>query len=456
MPLATLLRRAAGLGMVLATMLACALLEPPQVIIPTPIPTAPPLSQTMVSSGEIVTDPVSDVVPNLDPDIETLVNAVSKQQLISYVQTLESFGTRNSFSDTTRPDWGVGAARQWIFDEFTRVGQSSNGRMAVRFDDFPLTIGEFSAPQKNVVATLTGTTNPNDVIVVMAHYDTRPANPLDGVSRAPGANDNAAGVALLIESARLLSARPWNQTIIFVAMAAEEQGTFGAKNFVQNAILSNLNVIAAINYDGVGGNYGIPQTIRLFAPDLLQSSSGELGRYYDYMAGLYLPAFPINVENAMDREERWGDHREFIFAGMPAVRLTQSVEDPIYLNSTLDTWSAIDFDYLVKVVKLNVAVVGNMAGGPPRPQPPLITQMAGTNTYLLTWEVSPLAAGYAISFRPEDSATYPAFRFVSAAEAGNVALTGLDASRRHGVSIAAVSSTGRLGPFSPEVWWGGE
>jgi hypothetical protein len=455
MPLATLLRRAAGLGMVLATMLACALLEPPQVIIPTPIPTAPPLSQTMVSSGEIVTDPVSDVVPNMDPDIETLVNAVSKQQLISYVQTLESFGTRNSFSDAARPDWGVGAARQWIFDEFTRVGQSSNGRMEVRFEDFPLTVGEFSAPQQNVVATLTGTTNPNDVIVLMAHYDTRPANPLDGVSRAPGANDNGAGVALLIESARLLSARPWNQTIIFVAMAAEEQGTFGAKNFVQNAILNNLNVLAAVNYDGVGGNYGIPQTIRLFAPDLLQSPSGELGRYVDFVGGMYVPAFPINVENAMDREERWGDHREFIFAGMPAVRLTQSLEDPVYLNSTLDTWSALDFDYLVQVVKLNVAVAGNMAGGPPRPQAPLITQMAGANTYLLTWEVSPLAAGYAISFRPLDFPSFPAFRFVSAGQAGNVALTGLDASRPHAVSIAGISATGRLGPFSAEVMWGG-
>ena len=452
MPTYSTLRRIFGLGTALFAMLGCALLNPPAVIIPTPIPTAPPLNQALpLGSAEIITDPVSDIVPNIDPDIETLVNAVSRQQLMAYVQTLDSFGTRNSFSDTQRTDWGIGAARLWIYNELVRVGQSSNGRMQVRYEDFPLTVGEFSAPQQNIIATLPGTTTPEDVIVIMAHYDTRPANAADGTSRAPGANDNGSGVALLIETARLLSARPWNQTIIFVALSSEEQGTFGAKNFVQNAILNNVNVIAAINYDTVGGNIGIPQAIRLFAPDLTQSPSGELGRYYDYIGGLYVPAFPVNVENAMDREERWGDHREFIFAGMPAVRLTQSYEDPSYINSTTDRWSEIDYDYLMQVTKVNVAVVANMAGGPPRPQPPLITPMAGTDTLLLTWEVSPIAASYAISFRPLELPIYPTFRFVSASEAGNVALSGIDTSQPYAVSIAAITATGRLGPFSPEI-----
>lgn len=444
-------QRAFFLLVALLGTLGCALINPPSVVIPTPIPTAPPLNQTLSAPAAVVTDPVSNVVPNIDPDIETLVNAVSQQQLMAYVQTLEGFGTRNSFSDTQRDDWGIGAARRWIYNEFVRVGQSSNGRMQVRFEDFPLSINGLTAPQQNIIATLPGTSGSKDVIVVLAHYDTRPPDPNDGASRAPGANDNGSGVALLIETARLLSARQWNQTIIFAAVSSEEQGTYGSKNFVQNAILNNLNVVAAFSYDTVGGNYGIPQTLRLFAPDLFQSPSGEIGRYYDYIGGLYVPTFPVNVENAMDREERWGDHREFIFAGLPAVRLTQSVEDTIYLNSTRDSWAEIDYNYLAQVAKLNVAVVANMAGAPPRPAPPLITPMAGTNAFLLTWEVSPLAAGYAIAFRPLNAAEYPAFRFVSAAEAGNVALTGIDQTTPYAVSLAPLSATGRLGQFSAEV-----
>ncbi|MCA9979974.1 MAG: M20/M25/M40 family metallo-hydrolase [Anaerolineales bacterium] len=429
----------------------CALIDPPSVVIPTPVPTVPSIQQTLISQQDIVTDPVSNVVPDVDPDIEALVNAVSQQQLMGYVQALESFGTRNAFSDPQQEAWGVGAARRWIFNEFGRVGQASNGRLQVRFDDFPLNVNGLTANQQNVVAVLPGTAGTEEVIVIMAHYDTRPPDPLDGVSRAPGANDNASGVALLLETARLLSSRQWNQTIIFVALAAEEQGTFGAKNMVQNLMLNNAQVLAAINYDTVGGNVGIPQHIRLFAPDLTNSSSGQLGRYYDYIAGLYVPTFPIDVINAMDREERWGDHREFIFAGMPAVRLTQSVEDPIYLNSTRDTWSAIDYSYLEQVTKLTVSVVGNMAGAPPRPQPPLIVPMAAPSTFLFTWDVDPQASGYAISLRPLASETYPPFRFVGAAEAGNVALTGIDTSQEYMVSLAPLNANGRLGLFSPEV-----
>lgn len=432
----------------------CTLLDPPSVVIPTPLPTAPSLQQTLtsISQQDIVTDPVGSLVPDIDRDLDTLMNAVSQQQLMAYVQTLEGFGTRNSFSDTQREDWGVGAARRWIYNEFSRLGEASNGRLQVRFDDFPLNVNGLSSNQQNVIAVLPGTAvDSNQVIVIMAHYDTRPPDMFDGVSRAPGANDNAAGVALLIETARLLSSRQWNQTIIFAALAAEEQGTYGAKNLVQTLMLDNIDVIASINYDGVGGNPGIPQTIRLFAPDLEQSNSGQVARYYDYLGRLYMPTFPINLINGMDREERWGDQREFIFAGMPSMRLTQSVEDPTYLNSTRDSWTAIDFNYLDKVTKLTVAVVGNMAGAPPRPEPPLIVPMAAPGTYLFTWELHPQAAGYAISLRPIGQTTYPRFRFVSAADAGNVALTGIDVSQDYMVSFAPIDANGRLGLFSLEV-----
>ncbi len=433
----------------LAGLTGCGLFrEPPQPVIPTPIPTAPPLPGLPGASGEQVTDPVSDIVPGVDPDITGLVNAVSQQQLMAYVQTLEGFGTRNSFSAIDRDNFGIGAARRWIFSEFERVG---NGRMQVEFDDFNLSYNGFTAEQSNVVATLPGSGPGNGVIIVMAHYDTRPQSATDGFTRSTGANDNGSGVALLLETARILSSREWNQTIKFIAVAAEEQETAGSRHFAQNAFLDNMNILAVVNYDAIGGRSGIPQSVRLFAENLRRSVSGALGRYYEYIGGFYLPTFPVDIQDALDREGRWGDHREFVQVGMPAVRIMESEEDYDLLNSVLDTWSLIDYSYHQKAVQLNVAVVANAAGAPPPPTAPTIVPMADPGTYLLTWPVDPIAAGYAISFRPVNSASYAPFRFVRANMAGNVVLTGYDPSTTYGVSIAAIDQNGRLGLFTPEI-----
>jgi hypothetical protein len=437
-------------AVLLLVLAGCSLLqEPPQPVIPTPIPTAPPLPGSGEGiPGEQVTDPVSDIVPAVDSEIVDLVNTVSQQQLMAYVQTLENFGTRNSFSSVDRDNFGIGAARRWIFDEFTRVG---NGRLQVAYDDFLLSYNGQTAEQSNIIATLPGVGTSDGVIIVMAHYDNRPAGDMDGFSRASGANDNASGVALLIETARIMSSREWNQTIMFVAMAAEEQGTFGSRHFAQNAFLDNLNILGVINYDAVGGRLGIPQLARLFAQNLTQSPAGEIARYYEYIGGHYLPTFPIVILDALDREGRYGDHREFVHLGMPAVRVMESEEDPTLLNSNLDTWSLIDYDYHQKLVQLNVAFLANAAGAPPPPVQPTIVPLADPGSFLLTWPVEPGVDGYAISFRPVNSSTYEPFRFVRAEKAGNVVLTGYDPNTTYAVSMAALTENGRLGIFTPET-----
>lgn len=422
--------------------------EPQRPALPTPVATAAPLAQTLNLNGRVVTNPVSDIVPSVDQSIVDLMNAVSQQQLIAYVKTMEGFHNRNAFSDQESDTRGIGAAKRWIASELERVG---NGRLQVEFDEFDLDYAGFSAPQANVIATLPGTNPDAGVILVMAHYDNRSVEIADGFAAAPGANDNGSGVALLIESARVLSFRNWNQTLMFVATSAEEQGDYGSRHFAQNAFLNNMNILAAINYDAVGGRAGIPQSVRLFAPDLVTSPSGMLARYYDFVGGLYLPTFPVVIIDALDREGRWGDHREFIELGMPAVRIIESEEDPDLVNSVLDTWSLIDYDYLQKVVQLNIAVMANMGGAPTTPTTPIVTNMAAPGAYLLTWPVAPDVAGYAISFRPIDSPTYPSFRFVRGMVAGNVAFTDLDPNTSYAVSLTALDENGRIGDFSPEV-----
>ena len=435
------------LSLVIVFSAACTAFDDPDPRpLPTSLATVPPYTGSR-NTNEAVIDPVSDLVPKADDEVIRLMEEVSQQQLQVYVRTLENFGTRNTYSSQDEPDFGVGAARRWIFNEFDRVG---NGNLLVTFDDFSMDYAGIRTEQRNVIATLPGTRG-TGVIILMAHYDTRPRSELDGETLAPGANDNASGIALLLETARILSSREWNQTIIFAAFAAEEQGTFGSRNYAQNAFLDGTNVIAAMNFDQVGGEDGIPFSIRMFAQDLQQSPNGELGRYIEYMAGLYQPFFPITVIDALDREGRYGDHREFVSLGIPSVRFTQSVEDPDLVNSGNDRWQRIDYDYHATVVRMVVAVSANLLGGPPTPDTPLIFDADQVEGVQVVWSAADNADGYVFSFRPLISPSYPTFRYVRANQAGNVIFTDLRPGVQYAVSMAGLSMDGRLGDFTPEV-----
>lgn len=433
---------------------ACALLEPPQQpAVPTiePPPTVDDESLDFEALGEPAPD-VGSVAFTVDPDIAALLNNISRQNLFAYVRALESFGTRHTLSPTEPGSFGIGAARRWIYDELNRVGSD---RLDVRIQEFPLTHAGIQTTQQNIIATLPGEGSHPGVIVVMAHYDSRNENPDDGQGLAPGANDNASGVAVLMEAARLLSARTWQQTIIFAFLAAEEQGTFGSRYLVQDLLLEGRIIDVAINNDIVGGRPGIPQAIRVFAPGPENSDHIRVARYLDAITDMYSPMFAVDIHAAPDRDGRYGDHREFLNAGIPAIRLTESVEDPNAQHNEADTSDKLDYEYLVQVTRLNVAVLANMAGAPPAPEQPTIAPMANDGSYLLTWSQDERAAGYAVLARSVGSYESD-MRFISAAEAGNVAIAGLDPAQVYNISLAALDERGRIGLFSPETILGGE
>lgn len=438
------------------TSLSCSLLQgPQQPVIPTPpsfpaaveMPTAPQVEGVL--PGNLIFDPVSSVIPAVEPTVAALVNSVSQQQLVGYVQTLESFGTRSTFSVTDRPDFGIGAARLWIFNEFLQVG---NGRLQVEFDTFPLTLSGITTQQQNVIATLRGDGSAPGALFIVAHYDSRPINPNDGTSRAPGANDNGSGVAAMLELARILSSQTWNMDVIFIAFAAEEQGTHGSRHYISNRLFGGPEVMLVLNNDIVGGRPGIHQSVRIFSPGPDSSLPRQKARYVDFIGGLYLPTFGITLVDAVDREARFSDHMRFLEVGIPALRLTESEEDSTRNHTALDTSDALDYNYLRQVTQLNVAVAANIIGAPARPEPPALTALDGGDV-ALTWPVNPLAAGYVISFRPVGSEVYAPFRFVSAAQAGQVAITDLDPNLNYAVSLAALTADGRMSLFSPEVLW---
>lgn len=437
------------LCLLLLTAVSCALLEEPErPVIPTPIATAVPLDDQLPVPDETIVDPVSNIVPAIDPQIAQLINSVSQQSLFAYVQQMENFGTRHTLSPADRSDYGIGAAREWLFNEFVRVG---SGRMRVEFDTFQANVGTRVTEQQNIVATLPGDGTYPGVIILMAHYDSRTVDPLDGSSFAPGANDNASGVALLLETARLLSAYEWPQTIIFLATAVEEQQTQGSRHFATSRMLAGWQIDAVLNFDIVGGRPGVPQYVRVFANGNVDDHHMQMARYLNYIGGLYLPTFGTSVINSLDRDGRYGDQREFVNVDVTALRITESIEDVDLQHNARDRAERLDYGYLAQVTRLAVATTANLIGVPAVPGQPTIAPMGEPGSYLLTWFPDPDVAGYAISFRPVESNNLPPLRFVSLREAGNVALTGLDPNTTYAVSMAALSENGRLGQFTREV-----
>jgi hypothetical protein len=436
------------------TSVACSLLQgPQQPVIPTPPPLATPLpAETVLLEGvlpeNVVFNPVSTIVPARDPDIQALLDSVSQQQLVGYVQTLESFGTRSTFSVIDRPDFGLGATRLWVYNEFLRVG---NGRLQVEFDSFPLTLNGLTTDQQNVIATLRGNGSAPGAVILTAHYDSRPMDPNDGSSRAPGADDNGSGVAAMMEIARVLSSQTWNQDVIFIAFAAEEQGRHGSRHYVTNRLLDRAGVDAVLNLDIVGGRPGIPQSVRVFSPGPDTSPPRQLARYLDFVGGLYLPTFDITMMDGVDREGRYSDHMTFLEVGIPALRLTESEEDPNRNHNALDTSDALDYNYLRQITQLSLTAVANMIGAPPQPAPPAVSPTGNPGAVVLTWPVDPAAAGYVLSFRPVGAVDYAPFRFVRADEAGQVAITDLTPGTTYALSMAALTENGRVSLFSPEV-----
>ncbi|MBP8001655.1 MAG: M20/M25/M40 family metallo-hydrolase [Chloroflexi bacterium] len=449
--------------------LSCTLLSSPErPQIPTPAPAAPTTAPVAISVQEALTSgqtvPVSaggeisgvaeqpnQVVPAVDPDIMALVNEVSRQNLQVYVQTLEGFGTRHAFSDTQSETFGIGATRRWLYREFETIGR---GRLQVQYQDFtlnPASSGGFAVPQQNIIATLPGNGTYPGVIVLMAHYDSRNLDPFDGQSQAPGATDNASGVAILLEAARLMSTRTWNQTVMFVAFAAEELQTQGSRHFITNSFGNGLQIDFALNSDIIGGHAGVSPSVRVFSPGPDLSVSRQFARYYHYINSLYFPNFQVILEDAEDRPQRYSDHREFFAVGIPALRLTEPDEDPNIQHTSRDTFERLDYDYMAQIVQANVVVLANLAGAPARPTPPTLASMADPGSYLLTWPTDRAAAGYVLSFRRPGITHYEAFYYVSALQAGNIALNGLDPQATYAFSMAPLDAFGRLGGFSPET-----
>lgn len=371
--------------------------------------------------------------PEADPRILTLVASISEQRLQQLDTKLAGFGTRQTLSDPGSPTRGIGAAREWIYDELKR----SSPRLQVSFDSYTLPPQGRITRQvevRNVMAVLPGRTPRR--VYVSGHYDSlnlgpgvqmagttapadRPRVPdpqlqpdFDYNAEAPGANDDGSGTVLTMELARVFaeSRIDFDATLVFICWAGEEQGSFGAAAHVQGLKATKAAVEAMFNNDIVGntrGGNGVvdAESVRVYSAGPEDSMSRSLARYVERMAGLYVPSHRIRLMVRDDRFGRGSDHQPFTQAGYPAIVFREANENFAKQHSSDDTIDGIDFKYLAQNARVNAASAASVALAPPAPSvtgdrgQTLISRDPSGYDASLRWNASPGATAYRIYWR---------------------------------------------------------
>lgn len=286
------------------------------------------------------------------PLLKDVAAAVSPARQKATIEKLVSFGTRHTGSDTRSEKRGIGAARRWIASEFEAASRDCGGRLKVATPSRVMTAERLAGPTEvmNVLGILPGVSDPSRVIVISGHYDSRVTDPKNFTSDAPGANDDGSGTAAVIEAARVLCKHQYPATLVFAALAGEEQGLLGGKVLADYAVAQGWNVEANLNNDIVGNTEGIGGArdnthVRIFSEGTrttetaeeanrrrynggeVDSPSRNLARFMDGLADRYLSNFDVVMVYRTDRFSRGGDQVEMLKAGFPAVRITEAVEN---------------------------------------------------------------------------------------------------------------------------------
>ncbi|MFD0786276.1 M20/M25/M40 family metallo-hydrolase, partial [Micromonospora azadirachtae] len=368
---------------------------------------------------------------------------VDQGRIEAIVRRLAAFGTRHTLSAQDDPERGIGAARDWIYDRMREYAAASGGRMTVELQSYvQQPASRIPVPTRitNVVATLRGETSPNRTYVVTGHYDSRATNVMDAVSDAPGADDDASGVAVVMELARLMATRPTAATIVFAAVAAEEQGLYGSAYLAQQLKAAGADIQGMFSNDIVGSSTADdgtrdPRVVRLFAEGVPtaetpgeantrrsvggenDSPSRQLARFVKDVADNGATGMDVRVIYRRDRYLRGSDHISFLEQGWPAGRFTEPHEDFAHQHQDVRTVDGkqygdlpefCDFGYITRVARVNGAVLWSLAQAPGTPKGTIIVTTDLTNNTTLRWQrgTEPDLAGYEVLWRETTAAEW--------------------------------------------------
>ena len=405
---------------------------------------------------------------------------VSPVRIEQDIRTLVAFRNRNTLSSQTNPSRGIGAARDWIYQRFQQAARASDGRMTVRLQSYvqkPVA-GEIPKPTKitNVVATLRGTqpASADRVYVVSGHYDSRCTDVLDTKCFAPGADDDASGVATSLELARVMAPLKFDATIIFMAVAGEEQGLFGSTHFVKVAKRQGMDVEGMLDNDIVGSDAARPNTVRLFSEGvpsdetkqeaaIRQAVGGEndsparqLARYVHEVAQNDATGMNVALIFRRDRYLRGGDQIPFLENGYrSAVRFTEWRENFNHEHQNVrvehgvqfgDLPRFVEYKYVAGVARVNGATLAALANAPVAPKNAQIDATKLTNDTTLTWDANPEPdlAGYEVVWRTTTASDWQHTKLV-----GNVTQVTLNLSKDdYFFGVRAFDESGNVSPVS--------
>lgn len=430
---------------------------------------------------------IAQQVPaGIDAQLHAIGTAPQASRIEADVRTLVDFGTRHTLSETQSDTRGIGAARRWVYAQFQRISKECGGCLEVRYSSGTIS-GEKRIPNPtevvSVIAIQRGTLDPNRYVIMSGDIDSRVTDVMNATSDAPGANDNASGMAGVLEAARVLSKYKFAGSIVYTGLSAEEQGLFGGKILAAEAKKGGWRVEAMLNNDMIGntcGSDGVCDSVtarvfsegtrfvetgdeakqRRYTGGELDSPSRNLGRYIASMAQ-YVPNLEVMQVYRLDRFGRGGHHAPFNEAGFPAVRVMETHENYDRQHQDVreengrhygDTIEYVDFPYVAKLTALNAVALAGMAAAPP---PPAGVQISGAVTAdtALKWQ-RPQArqasnlAGYRIYWRLTTDAQWTHSQYVGNVDAHTLKNIVID---NYFFGVAAV---GKDGSESPVVFPG--
>jgi hypothetical protein len=346
---------------------------------------------------------------------------VTPARLRALDSALVSFGTRHTMSDTLSSTRGIGAARRWIHAQLSTYSKDCGGCLRVEYDTGSAVVGR--SPQRplvhmvNVVAWLPGR-DTNRVVVIGGHYDSCicSTNSMDFTSDAPGADDDGSGTVAVMELARVLGKhfpKGFDATVALVLYTGEELGLLGSTQFAERLKREGKTVTAAFTDDIIGNTIADDGrvdsvSVRVFAVDSLAVGGGELARYVWATGALYQPQFEVIPVLRLDRLGRGGDHRPFVERGIPGLRFSERLENYKRQHLPTDTLNAVNFNYIAKVARLNLATVASLAAAPSRPEQTAYARDrdSGGQSFTIRWSPVANAASYELLVRRTTAPTY--------------------------------------------------
>ncbi len=399
--------------------------------------------------------------PQVDLRIYDIIEAVSADEIEADIRRLAGFGTRNTFSDTVSDTRGIGAARRFIKADLEKISNDCNGCLDVFYQkDFVTKEGNNRVPKDawvvNVVAVQKGTKYPNRYIIMSGDIDSRASNTMDFTTDAPGANDNASGMAGVMEAARVLSNYEFENSIVYLGLSGEEQGLFGGQGFAQMAKDEGWEIIGVLNNDMIGNIEGVDGVIdnrafRIFSEPVpptetenernmrryyggeVDGISRQLARYVHRTTETYMPEMNPMMIYRLDRFGRGGHHRPFNDLGFAGIRIMEAHENYTQQHQDIRTEDGIEygdvvehvnFDYAAKLTAVNAITMASLAWAPPAPKEVAIGGIVEPSAKLKWEKVSgDNVAGYKVYWRETTAPQWEHSRYVG--DVDNFTLEGI-------------------------------